>query len=207
MRSTSRLFLAVLALVSTAAFVRAQDSAVPATALETLGKPVSALRAIPFADGRGSALRPIPFADGRALSAKRALTVDPSALPIEPVAPPAGGRAEPSAASPANTSSVEVNASFDPRSAAASLAIVETATNPASPNASAKTAQEKNIETDFPKKTGTGGWILLGLVAAALFTSIVRYRSRLPKRYPVTPIANLPLDPGPVPVPAPARLN
>ena len=59
--------------------------------------------------------------------------------------------------------------------------------------------------TDRPPqsaKTTTAGWIFLGLVSAGLFTNIARYRRRLPKRYPIKPIGSLPLDPGPVPVPA-----
>ena len=118
MGSTSRLFMAALALVSTTAFVRAQDSAAP--------KP-------------------------------------------------------------------------------ASVATVETAPNPAPPNAAANTALAKSVETEFPTKTGTRGWILLGLVAVALFANITRYSRRIPSS--IKPAANLSSDPEPVAIRVPARLN
>lgn len=112
MRSTPRLFLAALALISlisTAAFVRAQDSAVPA--------------------------------------------------PAPPNAP------------------------------AASLSTVA---NPAPPNSAANAAPAALI------KTGTGGWILLGLAAVALFAGVSRYSRRIPKSSSIPPVPNLPLKPEPV---------
>jgi hypothetical protein len=149
MGSTSRLFMAALALVSTAAFVRAQDNPKPepapapaAAPLDEFGTPLTALSS-PSTLSALSALPAIPFADGRASAVKPAFTIDRSALKIEPIVRPES------------------------------------------------------------TKTTTGGWIFLGLVSAGLFTSIARYRSGLPRRYPIKPIANLPLDP----VPVPARLN
>jgi hypothetical protein len=213
MRSMPRLFMAAVALISTTAFVHAQESAapVPGHALDAFGTPgtaPSALPAIPFADGRTSGLEP-------------ALTIDPSAMIINPVAPRAPAKAETSAAEKPRLlepgkpmtgktaletpqkSSGEFSASFEAFAGAVSMAIVEPAANPAPSNEVAKTAQVKSLETEFPNKTGTGGWILVGLVVVGLFTSIARYRSRMPKRYPITRDANLPLDP----VAVPARLT
>jgi len=195
MRSNPRLFTAALALVSICAFVRAQDTAAPPLApsmLDEFGTPVSELRPIPFADGR--ALVPMP---------EPALTLDPDALPIEPLGPPAPARAEPSAASKPQSgqgSSVEVTTFFPP---VASVAFAGIAAIP--PSAWPAAVETSPGESGATGKTGTGGWIVLGLVAAGLLTSIARYRSRLPKRYPPTRVANLSLDPEPVPVPA--RLN
>ncbi len=202
MRSTVRLFLAALALISTTAFARAQDSAAPVpVSLDAFGTPVSALSELPA----------IPFADGRASVREPALTIDPSAVTIEPIAPSAPANGEPSAAdqSPAHKFSIEVTQSFEHAAGAASLASLSTVADPAPPNAAAHSAQVKSLEAEVPNKTGTGGWIFLGLVVVALFTSITRYRRRLPKRYSFKPIASLPLDPGtgPVPVPVPARTN
>ena len=206
MRSTSRLFMAALALVSSAVFVRAQDSAAPAppppsaqsAPLDASGTPPSELPAIPFADGR--------------TSAQPALKIDEAAVTVEQLVPPAPAKAEPAAAvqNPAQLPSVEVSTSF--KSA-------DTAANPPSPSTAANTAQAKGVEplplsarpaavetrtgeTESPVKTGTGGWIVLGLVAVALFASITRFSRRIPKLRPIKQVANLTLDPEPVPVPA-----
>ena len=179
MRPTPRLFLTALAL-STTAFLRAQEGTAPVRVqLDEFGTPVSELRPIPFADGR--ALPPIP---------RPSSTLDPSA-PIEPLGP-----ADPAKAAPSR-SSIEVS-TFFPQAATVAIA---------GPGDLPPSARPAAVQTSLgeSEKRGTGGWIVLGLVAAGLLTSIARYRSRLPKRYPVTRAANLTLEPEPVPVPA--RLN
>src|SRR6478752_7690338 len=59
MRSMSRFLLVGLALVSTTAFVHAQDSAAPKHAPPSVSAPASELPAIPFADGRVAAPQPV----------------------------------------------------------------------------------------------------------------------------------------------------
>jgi hypothetical protein len=185
--------MASVALVSASAFVRAQESAAPVPVpLDAFGTSVTELPAIPFADGRASAREP-------------ALTIDRSAVTIEPIAPAAPAETGPSATEqrPANTFSVETTQSFEHAATAASLASLSTDANPASRNEAAKIAEVNSVEAEISHKTGAGGWILLGLVAAAIFISITRYRSRLPKPSSFKPVANLPLEPEPVP----ARVN
>jgi hypothetical protein len=201
--------MAAVALISTTAFVRAQDSAAPVPVhapLDAFSTTVSELPAIPFADARTSALPAIPFADGRTSSPEAALTVGP-ALPIR-AGRSVGSAANPSAAAkpaPAQNSSVDVIA--PPRGLRGRREAWRSSCppDPGSSECGGGHLAGEGIETEFPKKTGTGGWILLGLVVAALFTSIARYRSRMPKRYPITRDANLPLDPGPVPARSPDR--
>ena len=180
MRSTSRLFLAALALVSAAALVRAQDGTAPKPAppdSASASAPTSKLPAIPFADGRATAP-----------AAEKPGTITTEELPTDQTVP-----------APANRSFVEAIGSFpsaNPATNGAPVKVVQAQT--LSVNLAAiQTASEVNEASD---KRSTRGWILIGIAVALLLGSVTRYRSRLPKRFRSTPVADVDLEPAPAPV-------
>ena len=178
MRSTSRLFLAALALVSAAAFVRAQDGTAPKPAPpDSASAPTSKLPAIPFADGRATAPKPA--------AAEKPGTITTEELTTDPTVP-----------APANKPFVEAIGSFPSATNAAPVKVVQA--QPLSVNPAAiQTASEVNEASD---KRSTRGWILIGIAVALLLGSVTRYRSRLPKRFRSTPVADVDLEPAPAPV-------
>ena len=227
MRTTFRLSLAAVLLIAAAGIARAQDAsaAPPPAAPDLVVTPVADLPAIPFA--------------GPAPAAEPALTIDQSAIAVEPVVP-AVEVAEPPATEqaksevttttrhvakktvkkPAEKPAAEVSVPAKPAAAAASLSAADTSANPPPPNAAASSKAEpvKSVEplppsanpaavdpveaTKPPTRMGMGSWALAGLVVLALFgifTLLRRRKTRQPSS--IVQLADLSLDPEPVPVP------
>jgi hypothetical protein len=156
MRSTCRLFMAAILFIAVAGFARAQDSASPPpVAPDAVVSPPAELPVIPFANPEPPPVEP-------------ALTIDQSALAVEPVAPAtvepvAAPTAEKAAVTtttkrvakktskkPAEKPAVEVGESLKPGAAAASVAVTDTTSNPPPPNAAASVAQAKSTEPLAP---------------------------------------------------------
>jgi len=153
MRSTFRLSMAAVLLIAAAGIARAQDaSAAPPPAAPDVVKPIGELQPIPFA--------------GSAPAVEPALTIDQSAIAVEPVVP-AVEVAEPPAAEkpaksevttttkrvtkktvrkPAEKPAVEVSMPAKPAAAAAAVSAVDMTANPPPPSAPANPAPAKSIQ-------------------------------------------------------------
>jgi outer membrane biosynthesis protein TonB len=149
MRSTSRLFMAAVLFIVAAGVARAQDSAAPPPVAPEAVVAPAPLPAIPIVDPNAPAVEP-------------ALTIDHSALAVEPVAVPA---VEPPAAvvekpevttttrrvtkktvkKPAEKPAIEVSEVAKPAAATASVAAVDTSANPPPPNAAASSEPAKSV--------------------------------------------------------------
>ena len=201
MRSTFRLSLAVILLIAAAGIARAQDSAAPPPAPpDSAVAPVAQLPVIPFA-GPEPAVEP-------------ALTVDPSALGVEPVvSAPLDAPAEevvekPAAAAvprltkkTARKPAVHASESLEPAKPAVNPAVIETtelapaaapiaapAKSVAPPPAAANTVAVDPVEkSESPARMGVGSWFLAGVVVVALFGMITLLRRRNARRETAIP--------------------
>ena len=191
MRSTCRLFMAAILLTMAAGVASAQDaSAAPPPSAPDVANPVAQLPPIPIAEPNAPAVQP-------------ALTVDQSALTIEPVAPPAldppaaekllttaGKRVtKKTAKKPAEKPAIQVSESVQVGPTAASTAAVDTTANISPPDAAAKAAPPKSIAPPAPSvqaaavegrteetksKTTMGiGGWLLALIAVAALVGVI----------------------------------
>jgi hypothetical protein len=206
MRSTCRLFLAAILLVLAARVAPAQ---VTSTAPPASAPQVDALRPIPFAISNASdvvsparvgELRPIPFAQPNSPAASPALTVDPSALAIEPVVP---ATAEPAAATSkpptkktkklAKKPTVTVSESFQSGApiAVAAAAVDITASTPPPPGAGVEPAvvadSSSATRPETTERITIGGWMLYGVLVALLFGFVTLIRRRLTLRSTALP--------------------
>ena len=163
-----------------------------------------------------------------------ALTVDQRALTVEPVAPatvepPAAEKpvattvkrvtTKKTAKKPAEKPATEVSESLKVAAPVASAAAVDVPANPppsdaaanavapksiAPPPAAAKAPAAENLPVETKTTMGIGGWLLAGIVVAALFGGITLIRRRKTRsRTSIVEGANLTLDLEPVPVPRP----
>ena len=201
MGTTVRLFMAALLFTTAAAVVSAQDaSAAPPPAAPDAVKPVEPLQAIPFAEPGTPAVEP-------------ALTIDQSAVAVEPVVPAAVEApvaekpkvtttrrvTKKTARKPAEKLPIQASDSFKADAAVASLAAVDAPANPPPPDAAANAAPAPSIVPPAPAakpasvepraegtkpepKMGVGGWFLIALVIAALFTGITLFLRRRTSR-------------------------
>jgi len=203
MRSTFRLSLAVVLLIAAAGIARAQDSAAPPPA-----PPDSAVAAAPVSE-----LPAIPFA-GPEPAVEPALTVNPSALAVEPVvSAPLDAPAEevvekPAAAAvprltkkTARKPAVHASESLEPAKPAVNPAAIETTELPpaaapiaapaksvAPPPAAANTVAVDPVEkSESPARMGVGSWFLAGVVVVALFGMITLLRRRNARRETAIP--------------------
>ena len=193
MRSTCRLFLAAILFIVAAGIASAQDaSAAPPPAAPDVVKPVDPLP-------------PIPIAGPNTFPVEPGITVDPSALTVEPIAAaPVEAPVAPVAEKPvaatiprvtkktAKKHAVQVNESVVPAAPATNPAVVEKTELPpaaapiaapleslAPPAPAANTAAVDPVEaTKSQPRTGMGSWILGGIVVAALFGMITLIRRR-----------------------------
>ncbi len=201
MGTTLRLFIAAILFTTAAAVVSAQDASVAAPpAAPDAVKPVEPLQAIPFAEPGTPAVEP-------------ALTIDQSAVAVEPVVPAAVEApvaekpqftttrrvTKKTARKPAEKPPIQASDSFKADAAVASLAAVDSPANPSPPDAAANAAPAPSIVPPAPvakpasveprteaakaePKMGVGGWFLIALVIAALFTGITLFLRRRTSR-------------------------
>jgi hypothetical protein len=195
MRTTSRLFLAAILFIVAAGIASAQDAtAAPPSAAPDVVKPVDQLQ-------------PIPFAGTNTAPPEPALTVDPSAVAIEPlvVAPVAAAQVEAPAAGQPVTATVQSvtkrtarkpvvhpSESVKPAAPAIVPAVVETAQAPPAPAAApiapplgriasppAAASAVDPLSTTRPQaRMGAGSWFLAGIVVVGLVGIITLIRRR-----------------------------
>jgi len=196
MRSTSRLFLAAILFIVAAGIASAQDaSAAPPPAAPDTVQPVDQLKQIPVAEPSTLPVEP-------------ALTVDPSAVAVEPIvaapvaAPveaPAPVVEQPAAVTvksatkrTAHKSAVHPSEAVKPAAPATVPAALETAQAPpaaapiaaplpsiAPPPAAASIMKVDPLATTKPQtRMGVGSWFLAGIVVVALFGIITLVRRR-----------------------------
>jgi outer membrane biosynthesis protein TonB len=192
MRSTFRLFMAAILLTAAAGFASAQESSEPPP-------PPAPDAAVPVAE-----LPPIPVAapvqDPNAPAADPALTIDPSALPVAPAAVAIVQAPEPEMVvittstqrvikktakkpveKPVAKPVIEATESSGPMPAEAAVAATSTATarSDAPPPAAKSVIVETPAEgTESRTSMGIGGWLLAGIVVAAMVGLITLLRRR-----------------------------
>ncbi len=154
MRLTSRTFLAAVLFIVAAGVARAQDSAAPPPVA-----PEAVVAPVPVAQPPA-----IPPVDPNAPAVEPALTIDQSALAVEPVVvppvgaePPVGVVENPQVTTtvkrvtkktvnkPAEKPAIEVGQVAKPAAATASVAAVDTSANPPPPNAAASSEPAKSV--------------------------------------------------------------
>ena len=199
MRSTFRLFLAVILFTAVAGFASAQDaSAAPPPAPPEVVKPVDALPVISVAVPIAPAVEPAP-----------ALTADQSAPAVEPAAPvpvvppeainpvttttkrvtkktarkpadkaPAHASVPVEAAAPLASTAAQTTPNTAPPEAVAATTAPLKSIAPAPPAPKAAAVDSKSGETKVERKMGIGGWLIAGVVVAALFGVITLFRRR-----------------------------
>ena len=191
MRSTCRLFLAAILFITAAGIASAQDASAAPPPAPDVAKPVDQLQ-------------PIPFAGANAFPVEPGITVDPSVLPVVPVAAaPVEAPVAPAAERPvaaaiprvtkktAKRPAVHVSESFLLSAPAINPATVQTTELPPAaapiaplksiepPPAAASTVAVDPLEaTKSQPRTGMGTWFLAGIVVAALFGMITLLRRR-----------------------------
>ena len=194
MRSTSRLFLAAILFIVAAGIASAQDaSAAPPPAAPDTVQPVDQLKQIPVAEPSTLPVEP-------------ALTVDPSAVAVEPiVAAPVAAPLDVPAPAPvveqpaavtvksatkrtAHKPAVHPSQSVKPAAPATVPAAVETAQAPPvgaplasvapAPPAASIVVVDPLATTKPQTRMGMGSWFLAGMVVVALFGIITLVRRR-----------------------------
>jgi hypothetical protein len=203
MRSAFRLFMASIVLTVAAGFATAQESSEPSpppapeTAVPDAAVPVVELPPLPI----GAAA---PVQDPNAPAVDPALTIDPSVLAVAPAAVAIVQAPESEIVVPTTTTRrvtkktakqpvekpvekplIEATEAFGPMPAKASVAAASTA--PASSNAPPPAAKSVIVETPVEKTEprtvmGIGGWLLAGIVVAAMVSLITLLRRRRTQR-------------------------
>ena len=218
MRSAIRLFMASILFTVAAGYAGAQEASEPPPPAPEVGVPVPELPPIPLASF---------VQDPNAPAVDPALTIDPSVLAVAPAAVAVVQAPEPAMVvltttarrvarntakqpvkkgeKPVAQPAIEATESYGPKPMPAEAGVAALGTAPAQSIAPPPAAKSVIVETPVektasPASMGIGGWILAGMVLAAMFGVMTLLRRRMQSKNAVVEFPQFELKPLPATV-------